>query len=219
MRGERFPGIDWECDKCGAILNYQQGFDDHKYIWKCTNCGHKNSISRANIVSKSSGPARVKFFFEMAIAYIEEVAYIGFLGAVITRMLILLQGVNFNSFFALAANSSALRVYSYKFMGYCIIGYPIMLIISFLCQKFLYFYRGIYIHKSFGSIVRSNIAIDAAFFFSFFGPTWRKGSRNLALHLILKGACFIFVWLIPTLLVIYGMFPFIKPYINGLINM
>lgn len=47
--GERFPGIDWWCDLCGAYLNDQIGFDDHKYTWKCTECGYKNSISRDNI--------------------------------------------------------------------------------------------------------------------------------------------------------------------------
>ena len=46
---ERFPDIDWWCDRCGAYLNGQEGFDDHKYIWKCTECGHKNSISSDNI--------------------------------------------------------------------------------------------------------------------------------------------------------------------------
>ena len=33
---ERFPGIDWYCD-------------DHHYVWKCTECGHKNSISADDI--------------------------------------------------------------------------------------------------------------------------------------------------------------------------
>ena len=44
--GDRFPDVDWWCDRCGAHLNFQKGFDDHKYIWKCTECGFKNSISR-----------------------------------------------------------------------------------------------------------------------------------------------------------------------------
>jgi len=48
-REPRFPGIDWHCDHCGASLNSQKNFDDHKYIWKCTSCGYKNSISRDNI--------------------------------------------------------------------------------------------------------------------------------------------------------------------------
>lgn len=48
--GERFQGIDWYCDCCGSNLNSQNGFDDHKYTWKCTECGYKNSISRDNIV-------------------------------------------------------------------------------------------------------------------------------------------------------------------------
>ncbi len=28
---ERFPGIDWWCDRCGAYLNDQDGFDDNNY--------------------------------------------------------------------------------------------------------------------------------------------------------------------------------------------
>lgn len=46
---ERFARIDWFCDRCGAYLNSQSGFDDHKYIWKCSECGFKSSISRDNI--------------------------------------------------------------------------------------------------------------------------------------------------------------------------
>lgn len=48
---ERFPGIDWYCDRCNALLNAQPGFDDHHYVWECTECGYKNSISSDNIVS------------------------------------------------------------------------------------------------------------------------------------------------------------------------
>ena len=46
---ERFPEIDWYCDRCNAYLNDQPGFDDHHYVWKCTECGHKNSISADDI--------------------------------------------------------------------------------------------------------------------------------------------------------------------------
>lgn len=46
---ERFPGIEWFCDRCNACLSNQNGFDDHRYVWKCTECGHKNSISSDDI--------------------------------------------------------------------------------------------------------------------------------------------------------------------------
>lgn len=46
---DRFPDIGWYCDRCNASLNDQPGFDDHKYTWKCTECGHKNSISSDDI--------------------------------------------------------------------------------------------------------------------------------------------------------------------------
>lgn len=55
--GDRFPGIDWWCDRCNALLNEQDGFDDHKYTWVCTECGYKNSISRTNIF-----PSHAAFF-------------------------------------------------------------------------------------------------------------------------------------------------------------
>ncbi|ODA73264.1 hypothetical protein APS67_002527 [Streptomyces sp. AVP053U2] len=45
----RFPEVDWFCDRCHEHLNNQSGFDDNKYTWKCTDCGHKNSISKDNI--------------------------------------------------------------------------------------------------------------------------------------------------------------------------
>ncbi len=46
---ERFLEIDWYCDRCNAYLNDQSGFDDHHYVWKYTECGHKNSISSDDI--------------------------------------------------------------------------------------------------------------------------------------------------------------------------
>ena len=52
--GERFKDIDWFCDCCGAYLNIQDHFDDNKYIWKCTVCGHKSSISKDNIVESEA---------------------------------------------------------------------------------------------------------------------------------------------------------------------
>ena len=41
IMSERFPDIDWYCDRCNAYLNSQSGFNDHKYIWECSECGHK----------------------------------------------------------------------------------------------------------------------------------------------------------------------------------
>lgn len=50
--GERFPDVDWYCDRCGEHLNGQAGFDDHRYTWPCEACGHKNSISRPTSTSR-----------------------------------------------------------------------------------------------------------------------------------------------------------------------
>lgn len=41
----RFPGIEWYCDQCGAHLNEQEGFDDHLPSWKCLKCGVENKLS------------------------------------------------------------------------------------------------------------------------------------------------------------------------------
>lgn len=40
----RFPGIEWYCDRCGAHLNGQTGFNDFGHVWKCTACGFRNVI-------------------------------------------------------------------------------------------------------------------------------------------------------------------------------
>lgn len=34
---DRFPDVDWWCDRCNAHLNNQPGFDDHKYTWVALN--------------------------------------------------------------------------------------------------------------------------------------------------------------------------------------
>ncbi len=47
--GDRFPDINWYCDRCGALLNRQEGFDDHHNSWKCLKCGYENRISAADI--------------------------------------------------------------------------------------------------------------------------------------------------------------------------
>lgn len=46
---DRFPDVDWRCDRCDAHLNNQPGFDDHKYSGFALNVGYKNSISATNI--------------------------------------------------------------------------------------------------------------------------------------------------------------------------
>lgn len=54
QREPRFSDIDWYCDNCESLLNTQKNFDDHKYVWKCKNCGYKNSISWDSIRSDDS---------------------------------------------------------------------------------------------------------------------------------------------------------------------
>ena len=49
-KAPRFPEYDWYCARCKDCLSDQPEFDDNKFIWKCTNCGHKNSISKDNLM-------------------------------------------------------------------------------------------------------------------------------------------------------------------------
>ena len=46
---ERFPGIDWYCDRCNAYLNDNRDLMTIIMCGRCTECGHKNSISADDI--------------------------------------------------------------------------------------------------------------------------------------------------------------------------
>lgn len=48
LKREQVTDVDWYRDRCGDHLNTQPGFDDHRYLWPCEECGHKSSISSAN---------------------------------------------------------------------------------------------------------------------------------------------------------------------------
>lgn len=70
MREPRFPGIDWYCDNCGSCLSDQKGFDDHKYVWKCRECGFKNSISIDNISTGDSKSTKMLMYILGFLSYI-----------------------------------------------------------------------------------------------------------------------------------------------------
>ena len=44
-----YPDTTWKCDKCGAILNQQKGFDDKLSEWICKDCGHTNKIDISEV--------------------------------------------------------------------------------------------------------------------------------------------------------------------------
>lgn len=50
---KRFPGVSWQCDECGDILDSQEGFDDHLPVWQCRRCGHLNKIDFSAINSNT----------------------------------------------------------------------------------------------------------------------------------------------------------------------
>ncbi len=41
--------VFWFCDHCDEFLNTQEGFDSNEGIWKCTECGHANDVTDANL--------------------------------------------------------------------------------------------------------------------------------------------------------------------------
>ena len=69
-REKHFPNVDWYCDHCGAYLNDQKGFDDHKYVWKCKECGFKNSISWDSIIPDDSIAVKILLHFVGVISYV-----------------------------------------------------------------------------------------------------------------------------------------------------
>ena len=47
---EKRSGVFWFCDNCETYLNVQTGFTIKNKIWKCTECGHINDVTKANIL-------------------------------------------------------------------------------------------------------------------------------------------------------------------------
>lgn len=45
----RFPDVEWYCDRCDAHLNEQAGFDDHLPEWTCMHCGFVNKLDISEI--------------------------------------------------------------------------------------------------------------------------------------------------------------------------
>ncbi len=89
----RFPDIDWYCDHCGSSLNNQRGFNDHKYIWKCKECGYKNSISWANIRFEDS--IVMKWF----LSFLGFLAYVGLWTSIILGLSIFDNQTNREKYF------------------------------------------------------------------------------------------------------------------------
>ena len=50
-RFDRDPfSVFWFCDECEAYLNVQPEFTTKSGIWKCTECGHQNNVTKGNII-------------------------------------------------------------------------------------------------------------------------------------------------------------------------
>lgn len=107
VRKPRFPGIDWYCDHCGALLNDQKHFDDHKYTWKCTECGFKNSISWDNI--RSGDSAAEKFWLYL----IGFLSYVGLWTSVMLAVAIFAFNADRNRYFTLFLYNVGLYVLAF----------------------------------------------------------------------------------------------------------
>ena len=122
-RKPRFPGIDWYCDNCGAHLNNQKYFNDHKYTWKCKECGYKNSISWDNI---NPGDSNVTKFLLRLLGFL---SYIGFASSVMLAIAI---------FFFQADKSSCLAPFLI-FLGLYVFIFVISIIVEFGIRRYLKF--------------------------------------------------------------------------------
>lgn len=205
MRPPRFPGIDWQCDKCGSLLNGQPGFDDHHYVWKCTSCGYKNSISRANIIHDSLLKKFFMNFFELLIAYAEEITFIGFCGAIVAIIISIIKGENISVTVSTVGLNKTISETAVTYMAYSIPTYPIMLIVSFFCQKFLRFYSNAYRNKSIIQIIWTDFVVDLTFPL-YIVLRWQKRYKESKIgNFIKKTICFVLVWLMPVLIAVYGI--------------
>ena len=45
----KYPDTTWKCDKCGAILNQQEGFDENLDEWECQDCHHINKLDISKV--------------------------------------------------------------------------------------------------------------------------------------------------------------------------
>jgi len=89
-REPRFPGAEWYCYKCNRRLDLQDGFDDHKYTWKCTHCGFRNSISRDNL------PAKNGAFVAVLGRMLNFISGLMFWGMIVTFICIFAADVSFS---------------------------------------------------------------------------------------------------------------------------
>lgn len=108
-REPRFPEIDWYCDHCGALLNNQKHFDDHKYTWKCTECGYKNSISWDNI--QGEDPVAVKLLLYL----IGFLSYLGLWTGIMLAVAMFVFHADRNQYFMLFLASVGLYVLAFAF--------------------------------------------------------------------------------------------------------
>ena len=92
-----------------------------------------------------------------------------------------------------------------EYMYKSVIAYPVILLISFVCQKFLHSYDNAFSTKSFWQIIKANLIVAITFplYILFRWPRRRNESRIL--FLIERSLCFLIIWFLPICLVIYAV--------------
>ena len=114
-REPRFPGITWYCDKCGACLSSQKWFDDHKYTWKCRECGSKKSISWDNINSGDSIATKILLYF------LGFLSFVGFWTSVMLAV----------SLYVFHADRNVYYLPFLIFLGIYLVAFTLMIILQF----------------------------------------------------------------------------------------
>lgn len=115
---QRFPDIDWFCDGCGAYLNSQPKFDDRKYVWKCSKCGYKSSLSYANI------RYRVPFFVNVLGFVLGWLRALSCCSLIIYLLLHVVEGLSFSPHYT-----------NDFFLSVCIVAYPLFIICSLFFER------------------------------------------------------------------------------------
>jgi hypothetical protein len=140
--------------------------------------------------------------FGNVISFIEEIAFLG-----IVSLLVCFFAFNAN-FSTIVHGASELSTFSDYFFGYMfisLIGFPIIMILCILCQKYLGLYNREYEGASFAYILARNLYDDIAFPFyliiAFFGVIFRIDRGDSKVGTIIQFV----MWLINIVFILLGM--------------
>lgn len=172
---QRFPGIRWSCDNCGAHLNVQPGFNDWKNTWKCKECGYRNRIAKDQIVEEPRETI-IKEHIEHTISFLEGFLFIGILTLLIC---LIFFRVPFSSISGSLIPSGSLLSWFYAYQIWSLILWPVLFIITVIGEKYWRFYNGFYSSIGIGKIIKNTFIEDVFFshrvFWAPFNIIFKKG--------------------------------------------